>query len=72
MADLIREPHLWSRNDLVRLTHPEMGEIVTGIVPSLSRTPGRVAGWSRHPGSDNEAVLGGLLGYTGSGRRDHS
>ena len=65
VADLVREPHCWSRGDLVRLTHPEMGEIVTqGIVPLLSRTPGRVAGWSRRPGSDNEAVLGGLLGYT--------
>jgi formyl-CoA transferase len=65
VADLVREPHCWSRGDLLRLAHPEMGEIVTqGIVPSLSRTPGRVAGWSREPGSDNEAVLGGLLGYT--------
>ena len=65
VADLVREPHCWSRGDLLRLAHPEMGEIVTqGIVPSLSRTPGRVAGWSRLPGSDNEAVLGGLLGYT--------
>jgi crotonobetainyl-CoA:carnitine CoA-transferase CaiB-like acyl-CoA transferase len=60
IADLIREPHCWSRGDLVRLAHPDLGEIVTqGIVPSLSRTPGRVAGWSRQPGSDNEAVLGG-------------
>jgi crotonobetainyl-CoA:carnitine CoA-transferase CaiB-like acyl-CoA transferase len=59
VADLIREPHCWSRGDLVRLAHPDLGEIVTqGIVPSLSRTPGRVAGWSRQPGSDNEAVLG--------------
>jgi crotonobetainyl-CoA:carnitine CoA-transferase CaiB-like acyl-CoA transferase len=65
VADLAREPHCWDRGDLVRLAHPELGEIVTqGIVPSLSRTPGRVAGWSRHPGSDNEAVLGGLLGYS--------
>ncbi|MGH7413828.1 MAG: CaiB/BaiF CoA transferase family protein, partial [Candidatus Rokuibacteriota bacterium] len=65
VADLVREPHCWSRGDLLRLAHPEMGEIVTqGIVPALSRTPGRVAGWSPQPGSDNEAVLGGLLGYT--------
>ena len=65
VADLVREPHLWSRGDLVRLSDPERGEIVTqGIVPLLSRTPGRVTGWSRHPGSDNDAVLGGLLGYT--------
>jgi crotonobetainyl-CoA:carnitine CoA-transferase CaiB-like acyl-CoA transferase len=65
VPDLMREPHCWQRGDLVRLAHPELGEIVTqGIVPSLSRTPGRVAGWSRHPGSDNEAVLGALLGYS--------
>ncbi|HEX7213882.1 MAG TPA: CoA transferase, partial [Methylomirabilota bacterium] len=59
VADLIREPHCWHRGDLVRLAHPDLGEIVTqGIVPSLSRTPGRIAGWSLQPGSDNAAVLG--------------
>jgi formyl-CoA transferase len=71
VADLVREPHCWSRGDLLRLAHPEMGEIVTqGIVPSLSRTPGRVAGWSRQPGSDNEAVLGALLGYSAARIRE--
>jgi len=71
VADLVREPHCWSRGDLLRLAHPELGEIVTqGIVPSLSRTPGRVAGWSRQPGSDNEAILGGLLGYTAARIRE--
>jgi len=65
VADLVREPHLWSRGDLVRRSDPEMGEIVTqGIVPLLSRTPGRLTDWSRRPGSDNDAVLGALLGYT--------
>jgi crotonobetainyl-CoA:carnitine CoA-transferase CaiB-like acyl-CoA transferase len=49
----------------VRLTHPALGEVVTqGIVPILSRTPGRVAHWSTGPGSDTEAVLRDLLGYT--------
>ncbi len=65
VADLMREPHLWSRGDLVRFNDPELGEIITqGIVPILSRTPGRLTGWSRRPGSDNEALLGALLGYT--------
>ena len=65
VADLIREEHCWSRGDLVRLAHPDLGVIVTqGIVPALSLTPGRVAGWSRQPGSDNEAVLGALLGFS--------
>ena len=72
VADLIREPHCWSRGDLVRLAHPEMGEILTqGIVPLLSRTPGRVAGWSPRPGSDNEAVLVGLLGTGREGPPPH-
>jgi len=65
VADLVRDPHLWSRGDLLRLSHPELGEIVTqGVVPRLSLTPGRVAGWSRHPGSDTEAVLAEVLGYS--------
>jgi formyl-CoA transferase/succinyl-CoA--D-citramalate CoA-transferase len=65
VADLVREPHLWSRGDLVRRLDREVGEIVTqGVVPLLSRTPGRLGDWSRHPGSDNDAVLGTLLGYT--------
>ncbi len=64
VADLVHEPHLWSRGDLVRRSDRELGEILTqGIVPILSRTPGRLTDWSRRPGSDNEAVLGALLGY---------
>jgi crotonobetainyl-CoA:carnitine CoA-transferase CaiB-like acyl-CoA transferase len=65
VADLVREPHLWSRDDLVRRSDGEKGEtVMQGIVPIMSRTPGRLTGWSRRPGSDNEAVLGALLGYT--------
>jgi crotonobetainyl-CoA:carnitine CoA-transferase CaiB-like acyl-CoA transferase len=65
VADLVREDHLWSRGDLVRCADPARGEIVTqGIVPRLSRTPGRLRGWPGRPGSDNDAVLGALLGYT--------
>jgi crotonobetainyl-CoA:carnitine CoA-transferase CaiB-like acyl-CoA transferase len=65
VADLVREPHLWSRGDLVRCVDPDRGEIVSqGIVPLFSRTPGRLRGWPGRPGSDNDAVLGALLGYT--------
>jgi succinyl-CoA---D-citramalate CoA-transferase len=65
VADLVREPHLWSRGDLVRRSDGGTGEIVMqGVVPVLSRTPGRLTGWSHRPGSDNEVVLGSLLGYT--------
>jgi len=62
VADLIREPHCWDRGDLVRLQHPQIGEIITqGVVPLLSRTPGRVAGWSLNAGSDNATLLPPLL-----------
>ena len=65
VADLVREPHVWSRGDLVRRPDGDGGEIVMqGVVPLLSRTPGRLGDWSRRPGSDNDAVLGALLGYT--------
>lgn len=64
VADLVGEAHLWSRGDLVRRADPELGLVVMqGVVPLLSETPGRITGWSRTPGSDNDAVLGELLGY---------
>jgi crotonobetainyl-CoA:carnitine CoA-transferase CaiB-like acyl-CoA transferase len=71
VAELVREPHLWSRGDLVRRSDGAGGEIVMqGVVPLLSRTPGRLGDWSRRPGSDNEAVLGALLGYTAAQIRE--
>ncbi len=64
VADVLAEPHAWSRGNLVRLHDPRLGEIVTpGVMPTLSRTPGRVAGWPALAGADSADVLGGLLGY---------
>jgi formyl-CoA transferase len=61
VADLVSERHLWERGDLMRISDPQLGEIITqGVVPRLTRTPGRVSGWSRHPGSDDEAIFRGL------------
>jgi formyl-CoA transferase len=59
VADLVHEPHLWSRGSLIRFHDPDLGEItVQGVMPALSRTPGKVTGWSKFVGSDNEAILG--------------
>jgi crotonobetainyl-CoA:carnitine CoA-transferase CaiB-like acyl-CoA transferase len=64
VADLMHEPHVWSRGALVRLSHPDRGVIITqGVVPVMSRTPGHIVGWSRVPGDDNHAVLDGIVGY---------
>ena len=63
VADLMHESHVWSRGALVRLSHPDWGDMVTqGVVPVMSRTPGRVVGWSRVPGGDNHAVLDRIPG----------
>lgn len=65
VADIVAHPHVWSRGNLMRLADPQRGEVVTqGVTPLLSRTPGRVTGWSPYPGSDNEVVLREILGYT--------
>ena len=45
VADLVREPHVWSRGDLVRQSDGDKGEIVMqGIVPIMSRTRVRRSG----------------------------
>jgi crotonobetainyl-CoA:carnitine CoA-transferase CaiB-like acyl-CoA transferase len=64
-ADLYEDPHAWSRGNLVRVEDPDLGSVVIpGVVPTFARAPGKVAGWSRFRGSDNDAVLGGLLRYS--------
>jgi crotonobetainyl-CoA:carnitine CoA-transferase CaiB-like acyl-CoA transferase len=65
VADLHQDAHVWSRENLARIEHPNLGSIVVpGVVPMFERRPGRVTGWSEFPGSDNQAVLGGLLAYS--------
>jgi formyl-CoA transferase len=64
IADVFADPHVRARGMLVPVHDEELGEVVgPGIVPRLSRTPGRRelrSTW--RAGADNEAVLGGLLG----------
>jgi crotonobetainyl-CoA:carnitine CoA-transferase CaiB-like acyl-CoA transferase len=64
-ADLRDDEHAWARGNLVRVEEPDLGPVVIpGVVPAFARSRGSVAGWSRSKGSDNEAVLKGLLGYS--------
>ncbi|GIW09024.1 MAG: putative CoA-transferase [Dehalococcoidia bacterium] len=61
-ADLWRDPHLAARGKLIRLSHPELGQVtVNGPSFRLSATPPAV----RRPpllGEDTEAVMRELLG----------
>lgn len=61
--DMFADPHFAAREAIVRLAHPEFGELpMQNVVPKLSETPGSV----RHPGPDlgahNDEVYGDLLG----------
>jgi formyl-CoA transferase len=66
VKDIIEDPHYKAREMIISVEHPQLGEFpMPGIVPKLSRTPGRV----KHPGAetmgkDNEEVYGKLLGFT--------
>jgi formyl-CoA transferase len=61
--DMLSDPHFAAREAIIRLAHPELGELpMQGVFPRLSSTPGRV----RHPGPElgehNDEVYRGLLG----------
>lgn len=65
VADLFEDPQIASRDNLLTLTHPELGDItVPGVVPKLSRTAGQVKSLGPTLGSDNEDVLKTLCGLS--------
>ncbi|MER7543226.1 CaiB/BaiF CoA transferase family protein [Actinomadura sp.] len=60
--DMFEDPHFAAREAIVRLAHPDFGELpMHNAFPKLSETPGAV----RHPGpalgEHNREVYGGLL-----------
>lgn len=60
--DMFADPHFAAREAIVRLVHPDFGELpMHNAFPKLSETPGSV----RHPGprlgEHNQEVYGGLL-----------
>ncbi|MDE0652144.1 MAG: CoA transferase [bacterium] len=61
-AEMLRDPHFAAREAIVRLTHPEVGELpMQNVVPKLSDTPGRLRWPGPALGEHNEEVLRGLL-----------
>lgn len=65
IADIFADPQYRAREDIVEVDHPRLGRVpMPGLVPLLSRTPGRVVHAGPDPGAHNEAVLAGLLGLS--------
>jgi succinyl-CoA---D-citramalate CoA-transferase len=61
--DMFADPHFKAREAIIRLAHPDFGELpMHNVFPRLSETPGQI----RHPGpalgEHNADVYGGLLG----------
>ncbi len=64
IADIARDPHYAERGMFVEWDDPVAGRVKgAGVAPKFSETPGGV--WRGAPwlGQDNDAVLGGWLGY---------
>lgn len=58
MADIFKDPHYRARDMLANAPDDDIGSVVlTGVVPKLSATPGRIR-WSGHrTGQDTRSVL---------------
>jgi crotonobetainyl-CoA:carnitine CoA-transferase CaiB-like acyl-CoA transferase len=58
MADIFAEPHYRERDMIIEVPEPTLGSLPQpGVVPKLSRTPGRVMHAGPPLGQDNEEVL---------------
>ncbi|MFC3212234.1 CaiB/BaiF CoA transferase family protein [Planomicrobium okeanokoites] len=64
--DIVEDPHYQAREMIIKTDHPTLGEFpMPGIVPKLSRTPGKV----KHVGAEtmgkyNDEIYGKLLKYS--------
>ncbi|MGW0808685.1 CaiB/BaiF CoA transferase family protein [Nonomuraea sp. NPDC002799] len=63
--DMFADPHFAAREAIVRVPHPEFGELaMQNVVPKLSDTPGAVRAPGPALGAHNAEIYGGLLGLT--------
>jgi crotonobetainyl-CoA:carnitine CoA-transferase CaiB-like acyl-CoA transferase len=62
-ADLMADPHVQARGNVIRVDDDELGSVrMQGVVPRLSETPGEVRHAGQALGASNESVYGELLG----------
>jgi crotonobetainyl-CoA:carnitine CoA-transferase CaiB-like acyl-CoA transferase len=66
VRDLFHDPHVAARDNIVTVMSAVAGALrMPGVVPRLTRTPGRVTSPGPvKPGEHNEEIYGGRLGLT--------
>lgn len=63
--EMLADPHFAARESIVRVSHPEFGEIpMQNVVPKLSATPGSVRSVGPELGAHNDEILRGVLGMS--------
>ncbi len=61
--DMFDDPHFAAREAIVRLVHPNLGELpMQNVFPRLSATPGRIRHAGPELGEHNDDIYRGLLG----------
>ena len=61
--DLLTDPHIADREMIIALEDEDLGPVrMQGVVPKLSKSPGKVVHTGPRLGSSNEAIYEGLLG----------
>jgi formyl-CoA transferase len=61
--EIIADPHVQARNAIIRLMHPEYGELaMQNVAPRLSETPGEVRHAAPALGADTAEILQDYLG----------
>ncbi|MCX5009045.1 CoA transferase [Streptomyces sp. NBC_00638] len=64
-ADMLADPHFAAREAIVRVPHPDFGELpMQNVVPRLSATPGAVRWAGPELGAHNDEVWRGLIGLS--------
>ncbi len=65
IADIFEDQHYRAREMLLHIPHPKLGEVtMAGVVPKLSRTPGRIVKAGSGVGEDTREVLTRELGMS--------
>jgi len=64
IADIFEDRHYRERGTITEVHDPDLGTVrMPGVLPRLSRTPGRIRHLGRPLGADTDRVLRELLGY---------